>query len=81
MTLKTYPWDPVDHLETAEDMVMYLEAAFEDGDPAAIALVIQDVARAKGMSDVPALTSSSDIGSFVRTIKALGLEVAFKQAA
>jgi probable addiction module antidote protein len=33
-------------------MVMYLEAAFEDGDPALISAVLGDIARAKGMSQI-----------------------------
>ena len=31
----TRPWDPAEHLETAEDMVAYLEAALEQEDPPA----------------------------------------------
>lgn len=81
MTLKTHPWDPVDYLETPEDMVTYLEAAIEDGDPLVIALAIRDVARAKGIDDLATSNASSDVGTFLRAIKALGLEVAFKQAA
>jgi probable addiction module antidote protein len=49
---KTTVWDPVDHFDTYADMVAYLEAAFEEGDPALIAAAIGDVARAKGMSMV-----------------------------
>ena len=30
---KTRPWDAADYLEYPEDVVAYLEAAFEDGDP------------------------------------------------
>lgn len=48
----TTSWDPADHLKTAEDMAAYLEAAFEEGDPALIAAVLGDIARAKGMSQV-----------------------------
>lgn len=50
--LITTPWDPAGHLETGADMVAYLEAAFEDGDPALIAAVLGDIARAKGMTQV-----------------------------
>lgn len=42
---ETRPWDPAEHLETEEDMAAYLEAALEDGDPALIAAVLDDVAR------------------------------------
>lgn len=51
-TTATRPWDPSDHLETDEDIVAYLEAAFEDGDPALIAAALGDVARARGMTKV-----------------------------
>ena len=53
-TTRTRPWDPADHLETDEDVVAYLEAAFEDGDPALIAAALGDVARARGMTKVAA---------------------------
>ena len=49
---ETFPWDVVDHLVTDQDMEAYLDAAFEDGDPAVIAAALGDVARARGMSDV-----------------------------
>ena len=51
---KTLPWDPADYLEDSNDVVAYLEAAFEDGDPQVIAGAIGDVARSKGMTAVAA---------------------------
>ncbi len=53
-TTPTRPWDPADHLETDEDIVAYLEAAFEDGDPTLIAAALGDIARARGMTEVAA---------------------------
>ena len=53
-TTPTHPWDPADHLETDEDIVAYLEAAFEDGDPTLIAAALGDIARARGMTEVAA---------------------------
>ena len=50
--MKTRPWDAADHLKTEEDMVNYLEAAFEDGDPSLIQTAISDIARARGMTDI-----------------------------
>jgi probable addiction module antidote protein len=47
---KTQPWDVAQHLETEADMVAYLEAALEDGDPALVAAALGDIARAKGMA-------------------------------
>ncbi len=43
-------WDAAEHLHTEEDMVAYLEAAFELRDSALIAAALGDIARAKGMS-------------------------------
>ena len=51
-TLKTRPWDPAEHLETAEDIAAYLEAAFEEGDPSLVAAALGDIARAKGMAQI-----------------------------
>jgi probable addiction module antidote protein len=50
--ITTSLWDAAEHLETEEDMVMYLEAALEDGNPALISAVLGDIARAKGMSQI-----------------------------
>ena len=51
---RTQPWDAVDYLETEEDIVGYLEAALDEGDPALIAAALGDIARAKGMTTVAA---------------------------
>ena len=51
---KTKPWDAADYLNTKEDIVLYLEAAFEVSDPALIAAALGDAARAKGMAKVAA---------------------------
>lgn len=45
---QTQPWDIVDHLQTEADMIAYLDAAFEDGDPALIVAALGDIARAMG---------------------------------
>ena len=54
--IQTRSWDAADYLETEEDVVLYLEAAFEDGDPGLIAAALGDVARTKGMTKVAADT-------------------------
>lgn len=46
------PWDPSERLTTPETIAAYLEAAFEDGDPALIKAALGDVARARGMSQL-----------------------------
>ncbi|MGE0540139.1 MAG: DNA-binding protein [Dehalococcoidia bacterium] len=40
------PWDLADHIQSEEDVIAYLEAALEDGDPALVATVLDDIARA-----------------------------------
>ena len=55
-TTPTRPWDAADHLESDEDIVAYLEAAFEDGDPAPIAAALGGIARARSMTKVAAET-------------------------
>lgn len=49
---KLKKWDVQDHLNTPEDIALYLEAALEDGDPSLVAAALGDIARAKGMSTV-----------------------------
>jgi probable addiction module antidote protein len=49
---KTIPWDTTAHLETADDIASYLEAVFEDGEPALISHALGVVARAKGMTEI-----------------------------
>jgi DNA-binding phage protein len=80
MGLETKPWDAANHLDSKEAILAYLEAVFEDGDPALIAAALNDVARAKGIASDPALTSDMDITSVIRTLKALGMELTAKAA-
>ena len=91
-TMNTRPWDPAEHLETQEDMAAYLEAAFEDGDPALIAAALGDIARAKGMTEVArkaglgreslykALSPNGnpELGTVIRVMDALGLKLRAK---
>lgn len=55
-TFTTRLWDAAAHLETEEDMALYLEAALEEKDPALISAVLGDIARAKGMAQIAAKT-------------------------
>jgi probable addiction module antidote protein len=89
MPLETTRFDVLDHLKTADDRMLYLEAAFEDGDPALIAHALGDVARAAGMTSVAreagvtrealykSLSETGDprLSTFLGVIKALGLKV------
>jgi probable addiction module antidote protein len=50
--VKTIPWDSAAYLKTNDDIADYLEAVFEDGDPALVAHALGVVARAKGMARI-----------------------------
>jgi probable addiction module antidote protein len=52
MPPKTTIWDPAERLDSPEAERLYLEAAFEDGDPALIAAALGDVARARGAAKI-----------------------------
>jgi probable addiction module antidote protein len=52
MALKTKPWDTASYLKTKKDIVAYLDAALEDGDPELVKLALSNIARAKGMTEV-----------------------------
>jgi probable addiction module antidote protein len=52
MALETTKWDVVDYLESDEDIAYFLEAAFDDGDPAVITAALGAVARARGMTQL-----------------------------
>jgi probable addiction module antidote protein len=50
--VKTTVWDPVEYLETEEDIAFYLEEVFQIGDPSLIIAAIGDVARARGITNI-----------------------------
>lgn len=52
--IKLKKWDSAEHLETEEDMALYLDACMEEaGDDAAfIAKALGTIARAKGMTQL-----------------------------
>jgi probable addiction module antidote protein len=86
---KTRAFDAASYLKTEEDMVAYLEAAFEDDDPAVVAAALGDIARAKGMTQVAreaglgreslykALSpeGNPELATVMKVVKALGLSL------
>ena len=84
-------WDVVNHLETREDIILYLEAASEEdaGDGSIIRMAIKDVARAQNMSGLARLIGMSRAGLYkalspngnpsfatiMRLTRALGIQV------
>jgi probable addiction module antidote protein len=87
--IKTFKYDPAEYINSEKDVVAYLNAAFEDGDPKIIASVLGDVARSKGMAAIAKKTGlgreslykalSKDgnpkILTVVKVIQALGLKL------
>lgn len=49
---KTKRYDVAEYLESEEDMAAYLQAAFEEGDPALVIHALGNIARARGMSEI-----------------------------
>lgn len=89
-TVETYVHDAADYIETAEDAVLHLEAALEDGDPRVVAETIGAIAGSKGMNQVAEATGLSreslyralsakgnpTLSTTLRVLKALGLRLA-----
>lgn len=87
--MKTRPWDAAEHLETAEDMAAYLEAALNEGDPALIAAAMGDIARAKGIAQIARETGlgreslykalsaegNPEFATVLKVVRALGLKL------
>jgi probable addiction module antidote protein len=94
MSLKTTVWDASEYLDTPAAIAEYLEAVFEDGDPALIAAALGDVARALGMTQLAsqagvtrealykALSPTGDprLSTFLGVIKALGIKLSPRAA-
>lgn len=86
---KILQWDPAEHLETEEDMAIYLGAALEDGEPSLIAAALGDIARARGMTQLAretglgreslykALSPSGnpEFSTIMKVVQALGLRL------
>lgn len=87
--LETTKWDVTEYLDTEERIALFLEAVFEEGDPALIAAAIGDVAKARGMSQIAreaglsrenlyrALSESGnpEFSTILKVIKALGYDL------
>lgn len=97
MTEKFTRWDAADHLNTEEDMALYLDACLEEdpGDGSLVRAAINDVARARGMSQLArdtgltreglykALSASGnpEFSTMLKVIRALGLKLRAAPAA
>ena len=89
MALKTRPWDASEHLDSPGAIAAYLEAAFEDGDPALIGHALGVVARSKGMIEIARRTGPGrqslykalspegrpELETTLKVVRALGLKL------
>jgi probable addiction module antidote protein len=89
MALKTTRYVTAKILKTKKDVVAYLNAVFEDGDPALIAHALGVVARAEGMGEIAkqaGLTRPSlykalsedgrpEFSTVLKVLRALGLKL------
>lgn len=87
-TIETRIWDAAEHLETAADMAVYLDAALEDGDTAVIVAALGDIARARGMAQIAretglgreslykalSATGNPEFATILKVVRALGLQ-------
>ncbi len=87
--IKTYKWDPAEHIKTEKDVIAYLNAALEDGDPKLIAHMLGNIARSQGMAAVAkksglgreslykALSKGGNpkIETLIKVVHALGLKL------
>ena len=49
---KSAAYDAAEFLKTDEDIIAYLNAALDDGDPTLVCAALGDIARARGMSQL-----------------------------
>jgi probable addiction module antidote protein len=89
MALKTTVWDPAETLDTKDEVVAYLNAALEDRDPELLRLVLGDIARSKGVTEIARETGLSqsslykalspdgnpEFATVASALKALGLKL------
>jgi probable addiction module antidote protein len=54
--MSSVPYDPAQYLRTNEEIVAYLNAALERGEPALFLVALGNVARARGMTEVSELS-------------------------
>ena len=93
--VKTRPFDPARYLDSPEMIAMYLEEAFETGDPVFIAAALGTVSRAHGMTDVAKATGlgreslykalsaagNPELATVLKVVAALGLRLSVERAA
>ena len=59
MAIETARWDTAETLNTKEEIVEYLDAVLEDGDPDLLRLALGNVARSEGMTEIARVSGMS----------------------
>lgn len=86
---KTKLYDAAEYLETEEDMAAYLQAAFDEGEPALVIHALGNIARARGMSQIARQTGlrreslykalspegNPEFATVMKVVRALGIEL------
>ncbi len=94
MPIETKPYDTAAYLDSEEQIAAYLEAVFEDGDPAEIAMALGTVARARNMAAIARETGltretlyrafaeggNPTLATLTAVTKALGFKLSIKPA-
>ena len=89
MSLKLKKWDPAEWLDNDETVAEYLQASFESGDMKEIISALNDVARARNITDLATQMGISrqglyktlsengnpEFSTIQKLIKALGLQM------
>ncbi|HZG22459.1 MAG TPA: addiction module antidote protein [Herbaspirillum sp.] len=92
--LQVSVFDPVDYLDSDQAMVAYLEAAFEENDPAFLMAALSDVIRARGIAEVASKAglgreslyktlkpgAEPRLGTILRLLGALGIRLSISPA-
>ncbi len=82
-------WDTAEYLKTPKQIAAYLEAAFEEGDPASMIQALGNVARSEGMTEIAKATGltraslykalspegNPEFATVLKVIQALGLKL------
>ena len=70
--MKSVPFKTSDHLKTRRDIVEYLNAALEDGEPGVLLEALRNVAQSKGGIGTLAKTAGVSRESLYRTLSRRG---------
>ena len=93
MAVRVTTWDASEYLETEEDIIAYLNAALEEGDPALLQAALGDIAKARGMTGIAkqagvsreslykslSANGNPSFQTIAKVSRALGLQLSFKK--